>query len=157
MCLHYVTANFICVAYGTVSGWPSASFPELMSETDSPMPDGLPLNMEQLSWVGSSMAIGALFGNSFFSWLADRCGRKMALLYSAFPTLVSLIAIGDRWIGVDGNVCIVQTDWLGFADIRTERILPVCFSVLARTGRCRIVCGDSVVRVGDRRHRVSCP
>lgn len=56
------------------------------------MPDGLPLNMEQLSWVGSSMAIGALFGNSFYSWLADRCGRKSALIYTAVPNMVSVMS-----------------------------------------------------------------
>lgn len=83
------TANMICISYGTVCGWPSASFPDLLSTVASPLSSG-PLDMEQLSWVGSFMCIGSIFGNSFYSWASDRFGRKNALIQSALPCLVSV-------------------------------------------------------------------
>lgn len=79
--------NVLSVAYGTFCGWPTASFPELMSATGAPLPDG-PLDMEQLSWVVSYMSLGSVFGNTLFNWSADRFGRKSALLQLAVPALM---------------------------------------------------------------------
>lgn len=85
----------ICVAYGTVCGWPAASFPELLSPETSPLPIGA-LDIEQLSWVVSYMCIGAFFGNSFYNWASDRFGRKNALIQSALPCLVGGCCVDDR-------------------------------------------------------------
>lgn len=75
------------MAYGTVCGWPSANFPVLLSN-ETPLASG-PMTMDQISWVGSFMSIGSLFGNVFFGWMSERFGRKNSLLFSAIPQIVS--------------------------------------------------------------------
>lgn len=76
----------MCLAYGTVLGWPVASFPELLSR-DSPLPSG-PLSMDQLSWIASNMSIGSILGTFYFGWASDKFGRKNALIQSAIPNIV---------------------------------------------------------------------
>lgn len=49
------------------------------------------MTMDQISWVGSYMPIGALAGNFFFLWMSDRYGQKKALLFSAIPQIVCLL------------------------------------------------------------------
>lgn len=80
--------NINTIGVGMIFGWPSASFPELQSETEPPLPSG-PLTIEQISWVGAYMCIGNFFGNFFFNWLSENYGRKISLISTAIPQLVS--------------------------------------------------------------------
>lgn len=62
------TANLCSVALGTTLGWTSPAFPKLNPKdgilTDSPL-SAIP-TAEELSWIGSLVALGALFGKHSF-------------------------------------------------------------------------------------------
>ena len=58
------TANLSSVALGTTLGWTSPAFPKLTNENDlSDSPLSFVPSKEELSWIGSLVALGALFGN----------------------------------------------------------------------------------------------
>lgn len=78
--------NILEFGFGTVIGWPSASFLILESK-DTPLASG-PLTIEQISWVGSLVPFGGLCGNMIFGWLSGRYGRKYSLMAAAIPQLV---------------------------------------------------------------------
>ena len=52
------SGNIMFTAHGTMMGWPATALPILLSE-NTPLKTG-PLTNEQLSWVGSINAIGAV-------------------------------------------------------------------------------------------------
>lgn len=73
-------------SYGCAEGWVSPFISMLSSKTDTILDD--PLTINQVSLVGSMLCIGALIGTSFYGIIADKFGRKTALLISAIPCLV---------------------------------------------------------------------
>lgn len=73
--------------YGVTAGWASSSLVLLQSE-NSPLTSGQ-LTLWQASWVGSILCVGGAIGQMFFSWMADRFGRKLALVFSSIPSVVS--------------------------------------------------------------------
>lgn len=86
----FFKVNLISISYGTMAGWPSASFLVLESAKESPLESG-PLNTDQLSWIGSLLGVGGLCGAIFFGWLSDQVGRKVALALVAFPAIVRIV------------------------------------------------------------------
>ena len=61
--LLFFTANLSSVALGTTLGWTSPAFPKLTNEQDlSDSPLSFVPSKEELSWIGSLVALGALFG-----------------------------------------------------------------------------------------------
>lgn len=86
-------ANLIVITAGTFCGWPAANFPDLMATTDtgnstSTLLASGALDMDEVSWVGSSISIGAFAGSFVCNWMAQRFGCKRALVASAVPALV---------------------------------------------------------------------
>jgi MFS family permease len=49
------------------------------------------LSVEEASWVGSLLALGALFGTLLFGWLSQKIGRFWASLLTALPEFVSFL------------------------------------------------------------------
>lgn len=84
--------------------------------------------MDELSWVGSFMCIGAIFGNSYFSWASDRFGRKNALIQSAMPCLLGwcllLFAQNAYWL-------YVARFLLGFSGAGAFVVIPLFVSEIA--------------------------
>lgn len=80
--------NILTLGFGTIVGWPSASLLVLQSDS-TPLPTG-PLTIDELSWVGSLMCFGGLFGNSVFGLLSNRYGRKIPLTIAAIPQIVNI-------------------------------------------------------------------
>lgn len=76
-----ISGNILSIGYGSVCGWPSASFPILQSD-ETPLATG-PLTIEEASWVASLMAIGGALGNLLFGILSERLGGKKLLLTAA--------------------------------------------------------------------------
>ena len=63
-------ANLSSVALGTTLGWTSPAFPKLTNENDlSDSPLSFVPSKEELSWIGSLVALGALFGNRIYCLL----------------------------------------------------------------------------------------
>lgn len=83
------------MAYGCSCGWPSPSFPILLS-SDAPLDDG-PLTMKQASWVGAFLCIGGISGTLLFGYLIDIIGRKRSLILLAFPQTIIFIVFLENF------------------------------------------------------------
>ncbi|KAL7741778.1 hypothetical protein ACLKA6_000386 [Drosophila palustris] len=77
-----VLINLICIAHGIGIGWLSPTLRKLQTE-DSPL--SFPLNVQEVSWVGSALGIGSVIGNSLSGLLIHRLGSKLCLLFIAIP------------------------------------------------------------------------
>ena len=71
---------------GTALTWSSPEVPILSNETSSPF--GRNLSSEEGAWVSSLVTLGAAFGSFFFTYLADKMGRKYTLLSLGVPFMV---------------------------------------------------------------------
>ena len=83
------------MAYGCTCGWPSPSFPILLS-SDAPLVNG-PLTVEETSWVGAILCVGGISGTLLFGYLADIIGRKFSLILLAFPQIVNFYSFLDNF------------------------------------------------------------
>ncbi|XP_026688588.1 facilitated trehalose transporter Tret1-like [Diaphorina citri] len=68
---------------GTILGWTSPAGDRLIAG-EYPFP----VTESDLSFIGSSMALGAVFGSPVVGNLVDTVGRKNTMLLLAVPTLV---------------------------------------------------------------------
>ena len=78
-----VIVNIISFLHGTATGWLSPTLPILQSPEDTHL--NRPITMEELSWIGCLISVGGVLGNFLFSVVAERLGRKRALVILAFP------------------------------------------------------------------------
>lgn len=60
----FISANLSSVALGTTLGWTSPAFPKFQDITLSDSPLSFVPSTEELSWIGSLVALGALVGNT---------------------------------------------------------------------------------------------
>ena len=68
---------------GTVLGWTSPSNPLLKDGQY-----GFHISDEELAWIGSIMAIGAIVGAPLVGWMVDFFGRKKTILILLVPCLI---------------------------------------------------------------------
>lgn len=81
----------VSLSTGCVGGWSSPATPKLIDGTS-----GLgirPLNVEEVSWVGSLINLGAVFGSIPAGFLSFRCGRRVCLLLLAWPIIIGWLLI----------------------------------------------------------------
>ncbi|KAH8310263.1 hypothetical protein KR044_000325 [Drosophila immigrans] len=101
--------------HGVGVGWLAPSLPRLGSE-ETPLDK--PISIDQVSWVGSLIGLGALTGNIIFGLLLDRLGRKMCMYLLAIPNMIYWVLIytaqdvtylyaGRFLAGVSGGGCYV--------------------------------------------------
>lgn len=77
------TANISSIALGTTLGWTSPAFPKLTNENDlSDSPLSFVPSKEELSWIGSLVALGALFGN------AIECLSEISGIFVSLPHFI---------------------------------------------------------------------
>ncbi|XP_059610133.1 facilitated trehalose transporter Tret1 [Phlebotomus argentipes] len=88
-----VVVNIASLALGTTLGWTSPVFPKISSATQDDTPLDGPPDDEQLSWIGSLVALGALIAPFIAGPLADKIGRKWTLLSSTAFFAVSWILL----------------------------------------------------------------
>lgn len=69
-------------------GWLSPALGPLQSLENNPLATG-PINVDEASWLGSIITIGALAGVLCFSWVRSRFGGKRSLCLSALPFIVN--------------------------------------------------------------------
>ncbi|XP_069690031.1 facilitated trehalose transporter Tret1-like isoform X2 [Periplaneta americana] len=72
------------MAVGTVLAWTSPVLPELQAANST-----LPVTLEEGSWIGSLLAVGAIAGSLPAGYLADRFGRKIVICATSAPFLIS--------------------------------------------------------------------
>lgn len=85
------SASMISLSTGCVGGWSSPATPRLMEGTS-----GLgirALSVNEASWVGSLMDLGALFGSIPAGYLSFRLGRRIYLLLLAWPIVIGWLLI----------------------------------------------------------------
>ncbi|CAO1330813.1 unnamed protein product [Diamesa serratosioi] len=89
-----VLSNIISVALGTTLGWTSPAIPKLTNESDlSDSPLSFVPSKEELSWIGSLVALGALFAPFVAGPLTDIIGRKWTLLSSSMFYFLSYVLL----------------------------------------------------------------
>ncbi|XP_026333442.1 facilitated trehalose transporter Tret1-like [Hyposmocoma kahamanoa] len=86
MCHQKLTTNLSLLTYGLQIGWVSPMAVILQSTSS---PTGYALSSTAISWIGSTMALAAVFGVPLFSYLADVYGRKIAMLALSLPQALS--------------------------------------------------------------------
>lgn len=89
--------NLIMFSHGTANGWTSSAIP-LLTSKDTPLKSG-PLTNDEISWIGSINAFGAVFGTISLGYLMSRMGSKRAILLLAIPEFACwlLIYFGNNY------------------------------------------------------------
>ncbi|KAG5320679.1 TRET1 protein, partial [Pseudoatta argentina] len=87
-----ITASLSVVATGAMMGWTSPVLPNL-EKNGGPLES--PISSEQSSWIGSLMALGAIFGSFVAGYLGEKLGPKRALLSCLVPYLIGWILIAS--------------------------------------------------------------
>ncbi|EDV32163.1 uncharacterized protein Dana_GF14178 [Drosophila ananassae] len=77
-----VIVNIITFAHGVGVGWLSPTLTKI-SSSDSPL--NFPVNIDEVSWLGSMLGLGSLFGNLTIALLIERAGRKFCIYLLAGP------------------------------------------------------------------------
>ena len=80
--------NLLALGYGTIVGWTSPFLPVLQSN-ESPLKTG-PITLDEASWIGSLLCIGAIIGTLLFGWISERFGTKIAGCINALPIIVNI-------------------------------------------------------------------
>lgn len=86
-----ISANIIMLGHGCIVGWISPAMPLLLSE-NTPLKTG-PLTTDQLSWIGSINAIGALFGTFTFGLFTTKFGCKRTMTFLTIPSVIFWLAV----------------------------------------------------------------
>lgn len=74
-------------AQGCNIGWLAPALPLLLSDA-TPLVDGA-LTSDMTGWIGSFLALGAIFGTLFFGFLSNYIGYKKSILLCAIPITVN--------------------------------------------------------------------
>lgn len=119
--------SLAAVSAGTALAWTSPVGDQLKSNSTS---NTLPVDEDQLSWIGSFLAVGAFVGALPAGILAERIGRKYATITIGIPYLISwaLLAFAS-------NVGMLYTGRV-FAGIATGAscvVAPMFISEIAET------------------------
>lgn len=75
------------VGFGCATGWLSMALPLLQSE-ETPLTTGQ-LTTEEMSWIGSVIALGAIVGNCICGYIVTVIGTRNTIFLIGFPQLVS--------------------------------------------------------------------
>lgn len=87
-----IAASLVSLSTGCVGGWSSPATPVLLNKTHSDF--GIrPLTLEEVSWVGSLINLGAFFGSIPAGYLSFKFGRKTCLLSLAWPIIIGWLFI----------------------------------------------------------------
>ncbi|XP_045505265.1 facilitated trehalose transporter Tret1-like [Colias croceus] len=81
-----ILANIAVFVYGFENSWISPMTKILQSDES---PAGAPLSDYAISWIASAMGFAATFGTSAYAYMADRFGRKIAVMALLYPQAIS--------------------------------------------------------------------
>ncbi|XP_053673560.1 facilitated trehalose transporter Tret1-like [Anopheles nili] len=134
--------NIINLSHGAALGWVSPYLPVLMNP-DQDILDTGPVTIEQGSWIGSILCLGALFGAFLYGFMVEKVGIKRTLQalvvpHSAFwiitclATSVTQLYLARFLAGLSGGGIIVVFP-LFIADISDKKIRGILGSFLALT------------------------
>ncbi|CRL04891.1 CLUMA_CG017942, isoform A [Clunio marinus] len=112
--------NLLTVSYGASIGWLSPAY-ELLSSQDSPLASG-PITIEESSIVGSAICVGGFIASCCYGWIADKYGRKIALVTCAVPQMVGWILI---YFATNPKYLILSRFLHGFAGGGIYVVIPI--------------------------------
>lgn len=95
------TADFVIFAQGCNIGWLAPALPLLLSDA-TPLVDGA-LTSDMTGWIGSFLALGAIFGTLFFGFLSNFIGYKKSILLCSIP-----ITVINREIAIEKHSLNIQ-------------------------------------------------
>lgn len=78
-------------SHGATNGWMSPAV-AILSSNDTPLESG-PLTNDDISWIGSINAFGAIFGTISLGYFISLMGSKRAILLLAIPEALFWILI----------------------------------------------------------------
>lgn len=108
----FILVNISSLISAIAMGWTSSMNPPLTSSgPDNPL--GHALSLDEISWIGSVLAIAGVSTPFVGGYLADRIGRKKTLLGNAVLFVASFLLMG-----------ILPT----FGQIITARVLQVNYN-----------------------------
>lgn len=81
--LNFHSVNLVMFSHGATNGWMSPAVP-ILSSNDTPLESG-PLTNEDISWIGSINAFGAICGTIALGYFISLMGTKRAILLLAIP------------------------------------------------------------------------
>lgn len=81
------------VGFGCGLGWLSMALPLLRSDK-SPLETGK-ISVTDMSWIGSVISLGAIFGNCFFGLIVTIFGTRHTIFMIGFPQLVRSICTAE--------------------------------------------------------------
>lgn len=92
--------NLIAFTQGCAYGWASPALPLLISNA-TPLRSG-PLSTDQMSWIGSINALGAIFSTLVFCYFISLLGAKRASICIAIPYAIAylLIYFGETFVHI---------------------------------------------------------
>ncbi|XP_024885505.1 facilitated trehalose transporter Tret1-2 homolog [Temnothorax curvispinosus] len=115
------------LATGAAIGWTSPILPKL---EDDGGPLGSRISAEQSSWIGSLVALGAIFGSFVAGSIGEKWGRKRALLSSLVPFIIGWILIASA---VHVSMLYIARFIFGLAVSITFTNLPMYCGEIAET------------------------
>lgn len=84
--------NLASFSAGIAFAWSSPTIPQLNGSIDPENnPLGYSISPSEESWIASLVPLGSAFGPVIFGYLADKLGRKNALLLAMIPLIVSFL------------------------------------------------------------------
>lgn len=89
----FVSVDLLATSGDITATWTSPIYPKLYSNDSTKNPLGRPITPEEDSWIGSFVNIGAMIGTLPFGFIAEKFGRKPALLCIAVPHFISYITM----------------------------------------------------------------
>lgn len=84
--IFFQLANLLIIAFGCGLGWLSVALP-LLQSNESPLESGA-ISLEELSWIGSLISIGALTGNVLVGYIVTSIGSRNSIFMLGVPQLV---------------------------------------------------------------------
>uniref|UniRef100_A0A182STD7 Major facilitator superfamily (MFS) profile domain-containing protein n=1 Tax=Anopheles maculatus TaxID=74869 RepID=A0A182STD7_9DIPT len=134
--------NLINLSHGAALGWVSPYLPVLMSPDQTLLENG-PVTVDEGSWIGSILCLGALFGAFLYGYLVEKIGIKRTLQALVIPhtafwvityvaTSVHQLYLARFLAGLSGGGIIVVFP-LFIADISDKKIRGILGSFLALT------------------------
>lgn len=105
-------ANLPSLSVGLALGWSAPALPLLSNDSVEGGP-GLRLSLETCSWLGALLPLASQAGALLAGPLAERAGRKGALLISAAPTLIGWLLMtfagSSLWLLLVGRILTGMT------------------------------------------------